>query len=86
MRAYTLAILAQCTQSGDTLATDKDIVEWANKKVIAPKFITSYTSVLIIYYPWFFLSFVFSWQEPISRQKSAVFKTHQFVMHMLSLI
>ncbi|VDD85756.1 unnamed protein product [Enterobius vermicularis] len=33
MRAYTLAILAQCTQSGDTLATDKDIVEWANKKL-----------------------------------------------------
>uniref|UniRef100_A0A0N5AS86 Ca2+-binding actin-bundling protein n=1 Tax=Syphacia muris TaxID=451379 RepID=A0A0N5AS86_9BILA len=33
MRAYTLTILAQCTQSGDTLATDKDIVEWANKKL-----------------------------------------------------
>lgn len=35
MRAYTLTILAQCTQSGDTLATDKDIVEWANKKLAA---------------------------------------------------
>lgn len=33
MRAYTLTILAQCTQSGDKLATDKDIVEWANKKL-----------------------------------------------------
>uniref|UniRef100_A0A0M3J6L0 Calponin-homology (CH) domain-containing protein n=1 Tax=Anisakis simplex TaxID=6269 RepID=A0A0M3J6L0_ANISI len=33
MRAYTLTILAHCTQSGDTLATDKEIIAWANKKL-----------------------------------------------------
>lgn len=33
MRAYTLTVLAQCTQSGDSLATDKEIIAWVNKKV-----------------------------------------------------
>lgn len=33
MRAYTLTVLAHCTQSGDTLATDKEIIAWANKKL-----------------------------------------------------
>ncbi|VDM96583.1 unnamed protein product [Thelazia callipaeda] len=33
MRAYTLTILAQCTQSGDSLATDKEIIAWVNKKL-----------------------------------------------------
>ncbi|KAK0421022.1 hypothetical protein QR680_015027 [Steinernema hermaphroditum] len=33
MRAYTLTILAQCSDSGDRLATDKEIVNWANEKL-----------------------------------------------------
>ncbi|PIO54336.1 hypothetical protein TELCIR_24304 [Teladorsagia circumcincta] len=33
MRAYTLTILAQCTQSGDALPADKDIVAWVNRKL-----------------------------------------------------
>ncbi|KJH44100.1 hypothetical protein DICVIV_09880 [Dictyocaulus viviparus] len=33
MRAYTLTILAQCTQSGDALPGDKDIVAWVNEKL-----------------------------------------------------
>lgn len=33
MRAYTLTVLAQCTQSGDTLATDKEIIAWVNAKL-----------------------------------------------------
>lgn len=34
MRAYTLTILAQCTQNGSMeLATDKEIVAWVNKKL-----------------------------------------------------
>ena len=33
MRAYTLTVLAQCTQSGDSLASDKDIIQWVNDKV-----------------------------------------------------
>ncbi|KAK5978433.1 Fimbrin [Trichostrongylus colubriformis] len=33
MRAYTLTILAQCTQSGDSLPADKDIVAWVNRKL-----------------------------------------------------
>ncbi|KAK0399244.1 hypothetical protein QR680_002958 [Steinernema hermaphroditum] len=33
MRAYTLTVLAQCTDSGDRLATDKEIVNWANEKL-----------------------------------------------------
>ncbi|VDM70086.1 unnamed protein product, partial [Strongylus vulgaris] len=33
MRAYTLTVLAQCTQSGDSLPADKDIVAWVNHKV-----------------------------------------------------
>jgi len=33
MRAYTLTILAQCTQSGDHLATDRDIINWVNQKL-----------------------------------------------------
>lgn len=34
MRAYTLTILAHCTQSsGGTLATDKEIIDWTNKKL-----------------------------------------------------
>uniref|UniRef100_A0A183BXU2 Calponin-homology (CH) domain-containing protein n=1 Tax=Globodera pallida TaxID=36090 RepID=A0A183BXU2_GLOPA len=32
MRAYTLTILAQCTQSGE-LASDKEIIAWVNKKL-----------------------------------------------------
>uniref|UniRef100_A0A183J1Q4 PLSL protein n=1 Tax=Soboliphyme baturini TaxID=241478 RepID=A0A183J1Q4_9BILA len=32
MRAYTLTVLANCTQSG-TLATDREIIDWANKKL-----------------------------------------------------
>lgn len=35
MRAYTLTILAQCTQSGDSLPADKDIVAWVNQKLSA---------------------------------------------------
>ncbi|PIC37049.1 hypothetical protein B9Z55_015825 [Caenorhabditis nigoni] len=33
MRAYTLSVLAQCTQSGDSLPADKDIVAWVNEKL-----------------------------------------------------
>jgi hypothetical protein len=33
MRAYTLTVLAQCTQSGDRLATDRDIINWVNEKL-----------------------------------------------------
>lgn len=33
MRAYTLTILAQCTQSGESLATDKEIIAWVNEKL-----------------------------------------------------
>ncbi|CAI2350920.1 unnamed protein product [Caenorhabditis sp. 36 PRJEB53466] len=33
MRAYTLSVLAQCTQSGDSLPADKDIVVWVNQKL-----------------------------------------------------
>jgi len=33
MRAYTLTILAKCAQSGESLATDKEIVAWANEKL-----------------------------------------------------
>jgi hypothetical protein len=33
MRAYTLTILAQCTQSGERLAADRDIIQWVNKKL-----------------------------------------------------
>ncbi|CAI4227214.1 unnamed protein product [Auanema sp. JU1783] len=33
MRAYTLTILAKCTQSGDSLPLDKDIVHWVNEKL-----------------------------------------------------
>lgn len=34
MRAYTLTILAQCTQSSEEkLATDKEIIAWANEKL-----------------------------------------------------
>uniref|UniRef100_A0A0R3RQA7 Ca2+-binding actin-bundling protein n=1 Tax=Elaeophora elaphi TaxID=1147741 RepID=A0A0R3RQA7_9BILA len=33
MRAYTLTVLAQCTKSGDSLATDKEIIAWVNKKL-----------------------------------------------------
>ncbi|CCD74448.1 Calponin-homology (CH) domain-containing protein [Caenorhabditis elegans] len=33
MRAYTLSVLAQYTQSGDSLPTDKDIVAWVNEKL-----------------------------------------------------
>ncbi|CAJ0604252.1 unnamed protein product [Cylicocyclus nassatus] len=33
MRAYTLTVLAQCTQSGDSLPADKDIVAWVNEKL-----------------------------------------------------
>ncbi|KAF8373420.1 plst-1 [Pristionchus pacificus] len=33
MRAYTLTILAQCTQSGDALPADKDIIQWVNQKL-----------------------------------------------------
>lgn len=33
MRAYTLTVLAQCTQSGDHLATDRDIINWVNSKL-----------------------------------------------------
>uniref|UniRef100_A0A915B7T8 Calponin-homology (CH) domain-containing protein n=2 Tax=Parascaris univalens TaxID=6257 RepID=A0A915B7T8_PARUN len=33
MRAYTLTVLAQCTQSGDALATDKEIIAWVNNKL-----------------------------------------------------
>lgn len=35
MRAYTLAVLAQCKQSGDTLATDREIIQWVNEKLSA---------------------------------------------------
>lgn len=34
MRAYTLTILAQCTQNGSIeLPTDKEIVAWVNEKL-----------------------------------------------------
>ncbi|TMS39770.1 hypothetical protein L596_006250 [Steinernema carpocapsae] len=33
MRAYTLTVLAQCTDSGDRLATDKEIITWSNEKL-----------------------------------------------------
>lgn len=33
MRSYTLTVLAQCTQSGDHLATDRDIINWVNEKL-----------------------------------------------------
>lgn len=33
MRAYTLTLLAHCTKSGDKLATDKEIIDWANRKL-----------------------------------------------------
>ncbi|CAD6195459.1 unnamed protein product [Caenorhabditis auriculariae] len=33
MRAYTLSILAQCTEAGDSLPADKDIVAWVNQKL-----------------------------------------------------
>jgi plastin-3 len=33
MRAYTLTVLAQCTQSGDSLASDKEIIQWVNDKL-----------------------------------------------------
>ncbi|VDM47107.1 unnamed protein product [Toxocara canis] len=33
MRAYTLTVLAQCTQSGDSLATDREIIAWVNDKL-----------------------------------------------------
>ncbi|CAJ0928576.1 unnamed protein product, partial [Mesorhabditis belari] len=33
MRAYTLTVLAACTQSGDSLPADKDIVAWVNNKL-----------------------------------------------------
>ncbi|MFH4974847.1 hypothetical protein AB6A40_001556 [Gnathostoma spinigerum] len=33
MRQYTLTVLAQCTQSSGTLATDKEIVSWVNQKL-----------------------------------------------------
>ncbi|VDM55985.1 unnamed protein product [Angiostrongylus costaricensis] len=33
MRAYTLTILAKCTQRGDALPGDKDIVAWVNEKL-----------------------------------------------------
>jgi plastin-3 len=33
MRAYTLTVLAQCTQSGDSLASDKEIINWVNEKL-----------------------------------------------------
>ncbi|CAD5221133.1 unnamed protein product [Bursaphelenchus okinawaensis] len=32
MRAYTLAVLTQC-KGGDTLATDKEIIQWVNEKL-----------------------------------------------------
>lgn len=35
MRAYTLTILSQCTQRGDSLATDKEIIAWVNQKLAA---------------------------------------------------
>uniref|UniRef100_A0A1I7WMM0 Calponin-homology (CH) domain-containing protein n=1 Tax=Heterorhabditis bacteriophora TaxID=37862 RepID=A0A1I7WMM0_HETBA len=35
MRAYTLTVLAQCTQSGDALPSDKDIVAWVNQKLLS---------------------------------------------------
>lgn len=33
MRAYTLTVLAQCTQTGDRLATDREIINWVNEKL-----------------------------------------------------
>ncbi|CAJ0579888.1 unnamed protein product, partial [Mesorhabditis spiculigera] len=33
MRAYTLTVLAACTQSGDSLPADKEIVAWVNQKL-----------------------------------------------------
>ncbi|VDN20723.1 unnamed protein product, partial [Gongylonema pulchrum] len=33
MSAYTLTVLAQCTHSGDRLATDKEIIAWVNQKL-----------------------------------------------------
>ena len=32
MRAYTLAVLARCTDDGN-LATDKEIIRWVNEKL-----------------------------------------------------
>uniref|UniRef100_A0AC34F5W9 Calponin-homology (CH) domain-containing protein n=1 Tax=Panagrolaimus sp. ES5 TaxID=591445 RepID=A0AC34F5W9_9BILA len=36
MRAYSLAVLAQCTQNG-ILATDKEIIRWVNEKLSSAK-------------------------------------------------
>ncbi|CAK5081782.1 unnamed protein product [Meloidogyne enterolobii] len=33
MRAYTLTILAKCTQSEESMATDKEIIAWVNQKL-----------------------------------------------------
>uniref|UniRef100_A0AC35FXB2 Calponin-homology (CH) domain-containing protein n=1 Tax=Panagrolaimus sp. PS1159 TaxID=55785 RepID=A0AC35FXB2_9BILA len=33
MRAYTLAILSQCTKEGHRYATDKEIIKWVNEKL-----------------------------------------------------
>ncbi|KAI6177941.1 hypothetical protein M3Y99_01973100 [Aphelenchoides fujianensis] len=33
MRAYTLTVLAKCTESGDSLATDREIINWVNEKL-----------------------------------------------------
>ncbi|EFO97006.1 hypothetical protein CRE_18378 [Caenorhabditis remanei] len=44
MRAYTLSVLAQCTQSGDSLPADKDIVAWVNEKLAASGKTTSIRS------------------------------------------
>lgn len=33
MRAYTLTVLSQCTESGSKLATDSEIKEWVNQKL-----------------------------------------------------
>lgn len=35
MRAYTLTVLAACTQSGDSLPADKEIVAWVNQKLVS---------------------------------------------------
>lgn len=35
MRAYTLTILAKCTQSGESMANDKEIIAWVNDKLAA---------------------------------------------------
>jgi len=34
MRAYTLSVLAKCASSGQ-MATDREIVDWANQKVVS---------------------------------------------------